>query len=194
MKLFISWSGEVSKQIAGELREWLPLINQTIEPYMSSEDIEKGTHWSSSIRRELEVSSFGILILTPENTSSPWLHFEAGAIAKSVAEGRVAPILFNLKQSDIAQPLSLFQATLFEKGEMFRLLKTINQAEINDARAEKQLDTVFDRFWPDLEKSIAPMLERLRREPPRGEREKLESDKILQELPSENRSIFPCVH
>ncbi|MCK1284356.1 toll/interleukin-1 receptor domain-containing protein [Bradyrhizobium sp. 44] len=77
--------------------------NQTIIPYMSSEDIEKGTHWSSSIRHELDSTSFGILILTPENTESPWLHFEAGAIAKSVIDGRVAPILFGLKPSDIAQ-------------------------------------------------------------------------------------------
>jgi TIR domain len=182
MKLFISWSGDVSKEIAGDFREWLPLINQTIEPYMSSEDIEKGTHWSSSIRRELEVSSFGILILTPENTESTWLHFEAGAIAKSVAEGRVAPILFNLRQSDIAQPLSLFQATLFEKEEMLRLMKTINQAAGTEARDEKQLDTVFQSFWPNLRKSVEPKLEKLRQHPPKKEREKIESDRILQEL------------
>jgi hypothetical protein len=56
MKIFISWSGQVSKQIAADLREWLPLMNQTFVPYMSSEDIEKGTHWSASIRRELEAS------------------------------------------------------------------------------------------------------------------------------------------
>jgi hypothetical protein len=182
MKLFLSWSGDVSKEIAGDFREWLPLINQTIIPYMSSEDIEKGTHWSASIRRELETSSFGILILTPENTESTWLHFEAGAIAKSVAEGRVAPILFNLKQSEIGQPLSLFQATVFEREEMLRLVKTINSAAGTESREEKQLETVFNSFWPKLELSIKPRLEKLKQNPPKKEREKIESDRILQEL------------
>ncbi|MDB5616214.1 TIR domain-containing protein [Tardiphaga sp.] len=182
MKLFISWSGPISKEIAGDFREWLPLINQTIEPYMSSEDIEKGTHWSSSIRHELETSSFGILIMTPENTSSTWLHFEAGAIAKSVAEGRVAPILFSLKQTDIDQPLALFQATLFNKDEMLRLMRTVNQAAGAEARPDKQLETVFESFWPKLEALIKPRLAKLLLDPPRREKEKLESEKILQEL------------
>ena len=92
MKLFVSWSQDISRQIAQDFREWLPLINQTIEPFMSEEDTDKGAHWSSTIRRELEQSAFGIVILTAENIESTWLHFEAGAIAKSVEEGRVVPI------------------------------------------------------------------------------------------------------
>src|SRR5205823_1293724 len=98
-------------------------------------------------------------------------------------EGRVAPILFGLKQSDIEQPLSLFQATLFEKDEILRLMKTINIAAGAEAREERQLETVFFSFWPKLEKSIAPKLERLRnRPPPRKDEGKLESERILQEL------------
>src|SRR5262245_39747205 len=105
MKLFISWSGNISRQIGAQFREWLPMINQHIEPYMSEEDMEKGAHWSAHVRRELEATSYGIVILTPENTNSIWLHFEAGAIAKSVADGRLSPVLFGLKQSDVHQPL-----------------------------------------------------------------------------------------
>ena len=44
---------------------------------MSEEDTDKGAHWSSTIRRELEQSAFGIVILTAENIDSTWLHFEA---------------------------------------------------------------------------------------------------------------------
>ncbi len=182
MKIFISWSGVVSKEIAGDLREWLPLINQSFIPYMSSEDIEKGSHWSASIRRELEASSFGLLILTPENTESPWLHFEAGAIAKSFSEAKVAPILFHLKPSDIKQPLALFQATLFDKEEILRLLKTMNAAAGESARDDKQLEKVFARFWPDLERTIDPRLKALRATPRGAEREKNEIDRILQEI------------
>ena len=113
---------------------------------MSEEDTDKGAHWSSTIRRELEQSAFGIVILTAENIDSTWLHFEAGAIAKSVEEGRVVPILFGLKHSDVQQPLSMFQSALFEKEDIFRVVKSINGAAGPDAREERQLKTVFELF------------------------------------------------
>jgi hypothetical protein len=41
MKLFVSWSQDTSRQIAQDFREWLPLVNQTIEPFMSEEDTDR---------------------------------------------------------------------------------------------------------------------------------------------------------
>ena len=182
MKLFVSWSQDISRQIAQDFREWLPLVNQTIEPFMSEEDTDKGAHWSSTIRRELEQSAFGIVIWTAENIDSTWLHFEAGAIAKSVEEGRVVPILFGLKHSDVQQPLSMFQSALFEKEDIFRVVKSINGAAGPDAREERQLKTVFDSFWPKLDEAIKPKLVKLRSTLPRHQQKKLEHDRILEEL------------
>ena len=54
---------------------------------MSEEDTDKGAHWSSTIRRELEQSAFGIVILTAENIDSTWLHFEAGAVRQICRRG-----------------------------------------------------------------------------------------------------------
>jgi hypothetical protein len=182
MKLFISWSQDTSRQIAQAFREWLPLINQTIDPFVSAEDTDKGAHWSSTIRRELEQSSFGILILTPENVESTWLHFEAGAIAKSVEDGRVVPILFGLKHSDVQQPFSMFQSALFEKEDIFKLLKSINAATGSNAREDRQLEILFESFWPKLELAVMPKLAKLHETPPRHQQQKLEHDRILQEL------------
>ena len=84
VKLFVSWSGETSKALALVFREWLPMINHSIDPYVSAEDIQKGRRWSSEIAKELAATTFGIVILTSENRKSEWLHFEAGAIARSV--------------------------------------------------------------------------------------------------------------
>lgn len=182
MKLFVSWSQDTSRQIAQDFREWLPLINQNIVPFMSEEDTDKGAHWSSTIRRELELSTFGVVILTPENVDSTWLHFEAGAIAKSVEEGRVVPILFGLKHSDVQQPLSMFQAALFEKGDVFRVLKSINAAAGANARDDRQLETVYELFWPKLDQMIRPKLAKLSNAVPRHQQKKLEHDRILEEL------------
>ena len=42
MKVFISWSGERSKQMAAALKEWLPTAIQYLEPWMSDTDIHAG--------------------------------------------------------------------------------------------------------------------------------------------------------
>lgn len=41
MRVFISWSGELSQSIAKELSEWLPSIIQSVEVFYSPEDIKK---------------------------------------------------------------------------------------------------------------------------------------------------------
>ncbi len=58
MKVFLSWSGPLSFKIATELRDWLPLVIQTLAPYVSSEDIDKGARWGIDIAKELEASTF----------------------------------------------------------------------------------------------------------------------------------------
>lgn len=83
MKLFISWSGETSQQIALQLRKWLPLILPAAKPFITSTDIDKGAKWLGEIHSELEASNFGIVCLTPDNIRSQWLAFEAGALSTS---------------------------------------------------------------------------------------------------------------
>ena len=101
MKVFLSWSGDISHKVAVALRDWLPSVIQSLEPYVSSEDIDKGARWSTDIAKELEKSSYGILCITKDNVDAPWLNFEAGALSKSVEKSRVSPFLFGLKRSDV---------------------------------------------------------------------------------------------
>ena len=154
MKVFISWSGERSKKIALIFRDWLPTVIQAIEPFVSSEDIEKGARWNTDIAQELKESSFGLICVTKDNLSAPWLNFEAGALSKTIDNSYVAPILFDLKPSELkGSPISQFQATSFTKDDMKRLIETLNTAAGN-CLTSARLDKAFDLCYPDLENSV----------------------------------------
>lgn len=67
VRVFISWSGELSRKLADATRNWLPTVVQVVKPYFTPEDVEKGTRWESDIAGELSASDVGILCLTKDN-------------------------------------------------------------------------------------------------------------------------------
>jgi hypothetical protein len=154
MKVFISWSGSRSKQIAKILHDWLPIVLQNIEPFMSTEEIEKGMRWFSSIATELENCNFGLVCLTPENLTAPWIHFEAGALAKAIDHSRVVPLLFQLKPSEVQGPLAQFNIANFERDDVKRLLKSISNAAGDEGLDERRLETTFAAFWTQFDNNI----------------------------------------
>ena len=154
MKVFISWSGERSKTIAEFLRYWIPEVIQAIQPWMSAEDIDPGARWSTEIVKELEASRFGVICLTPENINSPWVLFEAGALAKTLETTHVCPYLINLDFSDLKSPLAQFQATKADRDGTLSLLRSINQCADIPVLSEDRLKRAFERCWPDLESVI----------------------------------------
>ena len=151
MKVFISWSGNKSHRVALTFREWLPAVIQSLEPYVSSEDIDKGARWSSDIAKELEDSTFGILCVTKDNIEAPWLSFEAGALSKTMDKSFVTPFLFDIKRSEVNGPILQFQSTVFEKDDIKKLIHTLNKACGENGISETMLDKAFEVWYPTLE-------------------------------------------
>lgn len=132
------------------LRDWLPLVLQSVEPFMSEDDIDKGSRWFNEISRELDASDFGIVCVTRENLDAPWINFEAGALSKSVVDAHVIPLVQSLSPGELPAPLGQFNAATTSADDVFRVLRSINgatQKPISDTR----LRTTFDRFWSELE-------------------------------------------
>lgn len=154
VKVFISWSGDTSLKVAQLLRDWLPYVINAIEPYVSSEDIDKGARWSTDIAKELEDSTFGILCVTRDNLNAPWLSFEAGALSKTMEKSFVTPLLFDIKRSEVQGPILQFQSTIIEKDDIKRLLKTLNKACGEASIPDERLDKSFDVWYPTLETGL----------------------------------------
>jgi hypothetical protein len=155
MKVFISWSGEPSRSVAIILGDWLQLVVPFTQPYVSAENIDKGSRWATDMAGELQLANFGILCITKENASEPWIHFEAGALAKTVETSRVCPLLLNLRPAEIDKrnPLVLFQATVFEREDVWKLIQSVNKAGATPQPVpiiEKQ----FGAWWPQLERDV----------------------------------------
>lgn len=159
MKVFISWSGNKSHKVAMIFKEWLPSVIQSLLPYVSSEDIDKGARWSSDIAKELEDSTFGILCVTKDNLHSPWLSFEAGALSKTVDKSYVAPFLFDIKRSEADGPILQFQSTIFDKNDIHKLIHTLNKACGEEGITESMLDKAFNVWYPTLEKDLNQLKE-----------------------------------
>jgi hypothetical protein len=160
MKIFISWSGELSRDIAITLREWIPMIIQVVKPYVSSEDIYKGERWTNDVSEELQSSSFGIICLTPENINAPWVHFEAGALSKSIDSSRVCPLLWDVKNSDLSDPFKQFQATSLRKDDFKKLILSINKLCGEGSLDNPKLDFLFDTVWLKLEAAFEEIREK----------------------------------
>ncbi len=153
MKVFLSWSGERSRLVADALRAWLPSVIQAVEPWMSDADIGKGAKWAFEIAEKLEDSKFGIVCLTSDNLSAPWILFEAGALSKT-KDARVCTFLLDVQASAVEPPLGQFQATKREKEDVRKLLRDIctRVTDVGEkAPPDDVLDDTFEHFWSRLE-------------------------------------------
>lgn len=159
--VFISWSGKRSRWAAEALREWLPVVLQSVRPWMSDSDIDKGVRWSDEVGKALEGAKIGIICLTPENLREPWLLFEAGALSKTLdARTRVCTyLLAGLEPQDVTQPLGIFQATKAAKEDTKKLLHTINRALEGETITipEINLEKLFDGMWGQMEEKLKAM-------------------------------------
>lgn len=198
MKIFLSWSGDLSRELAEALRDWLPAVLQSVKPFFTPNDIEKGARWGKDISQELEASSFGVFCLTKENLTKPWIMFEAGALSKRIDTSRVCPVLFGVDNADLEGPLVQFQASPFSEVEVRKLIRTLNAGLAEQRLEESVLTSVFDMWWPKLNDKVTRILEKHANKPApasssRSDRELLEEVLQLARLNASSSAKTPRV-
>lgn len=123
--IFLSWSGEESKQIAKKLKKTLLyFFDEKIDVFFSSEDISSGSEWFGSIKNELQSCKMGILCITKDNFDSAWINFEAGAMV--ACNIKVIPVLFGVDRRIYKSPLNSVNNVVFEKEDFCKLLQNIS--------------------------------------------------------------------
>lgn len=135
-----------SEAIATALTAWLPHVLQNVSPWMSA-NLQKGERWSEVIGRQLSQHHVGIICVTPENLHASWLMFEAGALSKSLGTARVCPVLLGIRPSELAGPLGQFQATMFDKSDMLKLVRSLNAEFGGERVSDAVLSEAFERSW-----------------------------------------------
>ncbi|MBI1396944.1 MAG: TIR domain-containing protein [Betaproteobacteria bacterium] len=175
MEIFISWSGERSKELAHAFQKFVRRVVQAVTPLVS-EGIEKGDRWSEVIRGQLTRCRVGVICVTPDNSQNPWLLFEAGALSNQ-PDARVCTLLFGVEKSNLGLPLSQFQATTLIREDVFELIRTINfRLEPDRQLPLHELEDSFSTRWSDFEKEVVAIESKGfgAPEPVREERELLE--------------------
>ena len=196
MRVFISWSGKRSLHIATAIRDWLPNVLQAVRPFISSQDIRKGTRGNVVISKRLKEANVGIICLTPENMTAPWILYEAGALSKLLS-AYVCTYLWQLEPSDIEPPLGQFQHTKHNKRDVKALVEAVN-SQLPEGRglSRHRLDVAFEQWWPILDKQIKATPERPKEEPlPKKRSDDSKLDELLtlvrRALASETPEVSP---
>ena len=190
IKVFLSWSGDTSRQVAKILKEWLPVIFQQIDPWMSEKDIEAGARWQEEILKNLSESHFGIICITPDNLSSKWLHFEAGALVKHLPEAvppKVVPLLYKVSLTELEGPLSMFQAKyVLSKDDMLSVIESIYNSFEGEKTSLKVIRKSFKSNWGDLQKE----LKNIKPIPPKDKKkDQIEITEILENVLGELKEL-----
>ena len=193
MRVFLSWSGDISRAMAFALRDWLGMIVQTVEPWMSERDIAPGEPWADVLSHELENTRYGIVCLTRDNISSPWLAFEAGALAKAVGRQRVVPLLADLSPSELKGPLSQFQAIRAKRSGVRSLVGDL-ATQSKSKLTEKRLDTLFEKLWPDLHVQFKGILQAKGHAPEVAARHRILVETLLEQSKEAEVGKLPRVH
>ncbi|HEX6731260.1 MAG TPA: hypothetical protein VF074_14645, partial [Pyrinomonadaceae bacterium] len=173
MSVFICWSGTRSHEIAKAVEKLLK--DMKVPRVFVSDHIEKGAAWFDTILVELQESQVGIVCLTSENLGSPWMHFEAGALARGLSPeskntarsvdspGRQTGAAAHEKSapslSGDAEPTHPSQRRSRHRRLLFTVLHGVTAAEINGPLSSYQATSTTQQEMGELVHLIKQILD-----------------------------------
>lgn len=153
MTIFLSWSGKSSQAAAQAIGHAIDSVFNDAQPWISSKDIQLGQEWFTELRSALESTRLAIVCLTQRNAASPWVMFEAGAVAGKLPGLKLVAVLLEGDVTDLVDPMARFNSTRFDREGMQRLFESINLS-LGSPMKPLGLKGSFDAVWPELEAAV----------------------------------------
>ena len=161
MLVFIAWSGR-GRALAEAVKDWIQDFNEdfqeNIRVFVSTQDVKSGDEWEKVVTWNLKRAEYGILCVTGDTMSAPWLNYEAGGLHISGAihsdqnefSVPVVPILFDsLKRGDLISPLSHFHSRVFEKSDLTAMFDDLNSVlRAHNRRTKEEISAWIARKYP----------------------------------------------
>ena len=169
--LFFCWSEERSRALARALKEHLPklipgLADRNGSNLFMSDDIVKGSRWFDAVEMQLGKADVGMVCITREGLRSGWIHFEAGALARTIRKkrrqgGALFTCLLGVRPDELTGPLAEYQATSVERDDTRKLCAAIVNVMVRTkAQETPDWETAFNSEWGNFEaavKAIGPL-------------------------------------
>ncbi|WP_404474204.1 toll/interleukin-1 receptor domain-containing protein [Microbacterium aerolatum] len=156
MRVFISWSGEQTRRLGNELKDFIDTtFAGHVQTFLSDADIAPGERFLSVVNDNLDDAAIGIVLLTSTNLTAPWILFEAGALAGKTGTGSVIPLLVDIDRAALTPPLSQFQNVYgsieTDVRKLCQRLRDVAGPYLNPSSFE----VLFADAWPRLEAALA---------------------------------------
>lgn len=160
VRVFLSWSGESSKQVANALKDGMRRLSDRLEPWLS-EDLQPGAEWASMLVPQIKKASLAVLCLTRRNVGAAWIAFETGAYYSSRLRKAVVPYLLDIEPADLTFPLGLFQSVTADwQGTKSMFIRVGQLVDLPAPAVEER----FARdIWPELRDQLT-LIQRLQAE------------------------------
>lgn len=166
-KIFISWSKNLSCELAKETKNFLEkVLNNTVEFFFSPE-MYKGTCVDQKIHENLLASDKCIVCITSDNFKNPWLLYESGVVYGANfhknTDAIVVPILFeNIPEwsSWIDKPLNRYvPIQILNTNHEFKTGKEAFKNFIQQLSKEYNITiNQFDINWKNYKSKVQQIL------------------------------------
>lgn len=158
MKVFISWSGQQSQDVASLLRDWLPELLPRLEIWLQNKVLGLDDHWLTSMSGGIRASNAVIACVTADSLDSEWQSI--GSLETSDPNSpAVIPWMVGLRIEDAPQALKAFPPYGSAHSEVYRLVNLLNDmSDVAEDRTliEQRMTLNWARFEIGLEHILNP--------------------------------------
>ena len=149
MQVFLSWSGDRSRQISLRLYDILPALLR-VKPWHSERDLGDDDNWRGRLEQALDDSQFGIFCLTRENQKKLWPGYEFGALRSK----RLCALLFDIDPKELeGGPFARLDLIPCNEEGLLRLARALNECSKEPVN-ERTLQYAVRGAWLDLRKEL----------------------------------------